>query len=69
MIDESDDGWIERIIEAGRKDPDAPFASQGQAIELMLALGVARSDIIDVVRNAQAEMIVLTQRFLLGLGR
>ncbi|WP_157947016.1 hypothetical protein [Thalassobius sp. I31.1] len=57
VMDETDDSWIENIVEAARRNPDAPFSGQGQAIERMLALGVARSDIVDLARCSQAEMI------------
>ena len=57
VVDENDDSWIDRVIEAARKGPDAPFSGQGHAIERMLELGVERSDIIDLVRNSQAQMI------------
>ncbi|SFR55687.1 hypothetical protein SAMN04488005_2860 [Yoonia tamlensis] len=56
-VDEQDDSWIDREVEAARRHPDAPFSGKGHAIGRMLELGVARSDIVDVVRNAQAEMI------------
>lgn len=57
VVDENDDSWIDRVVEAARRNPEAPFSGQGHAIERMLALGVARSDIVDLVRNSQAEMI------------
>lgn len=57
VVDENDDSWIDRVVQAARKNPEAPFSGQGHAIERMLALGVARSDIVDLVRNSQAEMI------------
>jgi hypothetical protein len=57
VINEQDDSWIERVVEAARRNPEAPFSGQGLAIARMLALGVERSDIVDVVRSAQAEMI------------
>lgn len=57
VVDENDDSWIDRVIEAARKTPEAPFSGQGHAIERMLTLGVPRSDIVELVRNAQAEMI------------
>lgn len=57
VVDENDDSWIDSFIEAARKNPEAPFSGQGLAIERMLALGVSRSDIVELVRNSQAEMI------------
>ena len=57
VVDENDDSWIDRVIEAARNYPDRPFSGGGHAIQRMLALGVARSDVVDLVRNSQAEMI------------
>ncbi|GGO52389.1 hypothetical protein [Roseovarius pacificus] len=57
VVDETDDSWIERIIESARRNPEGPFSGQGHALERMLSLGVDRSDIVDLVRCSQAEMI------------
>ncbi|MCG3268597.1 hypothetical protein [Yoonia sp. I 8.24] len=57
VIDELDDSWIERVVEAAQRNPEAPFSGQGHAIGRMLAQGVERADIVDLVRCAQVEMI------------
>ena len=57
VIGEEDDSWIEEAIEAWGRNPDAPYSGQGRALEKMIALGVERSSIVDLVRAAQAEMI------------
>ena len=57
VVDEQDESWIDRMIETAHRDPEAPYSGQGLAIERMLTLGVKRSDIVDVVRGSQAEMI------------
>ena len=57
VVDELDDSWIDRLIDAARRFPTSPFSSQGHAIERMLASGVERSDVVDLVRCSQGEMI------------
>ncbi len=57
VFDETDDSWIERVIDGAGRSPEGPFSGQGQAIERMLSLGVRRSDIVDLVRSSQAEAI------------
>lgn len=57
IVDEQDDGWIEGEIEAAKQDPDAPFSGDGLALERILAAGVARSDVVDLVRGAQAKLL------------
>ena len=54
---EEDDSWMDRIIAASESDPTAPYAGRGLAMKRMLEKGVSRSDIVDVVRAAQAEML------------
>lgn len=57
VVDETDDSWIERVIDAASRSPEGPFSGQGQAIQRMLSLGVQRTDIVDLVRSSQAETI------------
>ena len=57
VVDEEDDSWIDRVIEAWRRLPEEPYSGQGRALDRMLALGVERSDIVELVRTAQAELI------------
>lgn len=57
VVDETDDSWIERLVDAANRSPSGPFAARGQAIERMLSLGVSRSDIVDLVRSSQVEAI------------
>ena len=54
---EDDDSWIDAAVARYRQKPDAPYAGAGRALERMLALGVATSDIVDLVRAMQAELL------------
>ncbi|MCW1932819.1 hypothetical protein [Pararhodobacter zhoushanensis] len=57
VVDEQDDSWIDRAIDAARKHPDEPFTGQGHALHRLLAAGAERADLVDLVRASQAEMI------------
>ena len=57
VVDETNDSWIDRVIDAANRRPTGPFSGRGHAIERMLSLGVSRSDIVDVVRSSQVEAI------------
>jgi len=49
--------WIPTYIERARRDPTAPFSGVGQALERLLACGVALEDLTDLVRGMQAELL------------
>ncbi len=53
----ADGGWIDRVVEAAARRPDDPFAGAGHAIRRMLAAGVDRHDIIELVRASQGELL------------
>ncbi|MCB9932808.1 MAG: hypothetical protein H6841_05220 [Planctomycetes bacterium] len=57
VISESNDEWIDRNVDAWNQDPEAPYAGAGRALERMLASGVSRSVITDLVRAMQAETL------------
>jgi hypothetical protein len=57
VVSEDDESWIDNYVSSFRDDPDAPFAGAGRAIERMLAQGVARADIVDLVRAFQVELL------------
>lgn len=54
---ESDDSWIEKWIADSHRYRDGPCMSAGLAIEKMLAQGVDRDTIVDLVRTTQAQLI------------
>jgi WD40 repeat protein len=47
--------WIENVIRASEKDPNAPFADLGPALKRLLALGASRQDLSLLVRHASYE--------------
>ncbi len=53
VIAENDDTWIEQSIEGFKSYPSAPCAQSGPALEEMLAKGVSRKAIVDLVRVFQ----------------
>ncbi len=57
VVTEEDESWIDRSVERCKTGPKDLYAGGGRALERMLALGVAKSDIVDLVRAMQAEML------------
>src|SRR5690349_9290293 len=49
VVDEDDEDWIDREIEHSKAHPAAPCAQAGPALEEMLAKGVGRRAINDLV--------------------
>ncbi|MBB3061408.1 hypothetical protein [Microbulbifer rhizosphaerae] len=57
VISEDDDSRIDANIDAAKQDPNAPYAGVGHAVDRILAAGVSREDIVDLVRGMQAELL------------
>jgi hypothetical protein len=57
VVPPEDTSWIHRVVESSKKRPDAPGSQAGPALERMLELGVARTDIHDLVRTMQWEVL------------
>ena len=53
VMPEDDDKWIDQEIEWARSRPRDPCAQSGPALEEMLAKGVSRKAIVDLVRVFQ----------------
>lgn len=53
VMSEKDDGWIDQEIEWAKSRPLDPCVQSGAALEEMLAKGVSREAIIDLVRVFQ----------------
>jgi hypothetical protein len=53
VVDENDSSWIDREIEWAKNYPNDPCAQVGPALEEMLAKGVNRQTITDLVRVMQ----------------
>jgi hypothetical protein len=64
IASESDDSWIDRQIEYARRAPDAPFSGAGRAMAALLERGADRADVVDLIRGAQAELLVNLCRLL-----
>lgn len=57
VIDEDDHRWMDRHIAAAKAEPAEPFSGIGLALERLLAAGVSRDDLADLVRGMQAELL------------
>jgi hypothetical protein len=57
VVAEDDTSWIDEEIRWSTERPDSPCAPAGIAITEMLARGVSRDTIIDLVRVAQYEVL------------
>lgn len=57
VASESNDEWIDKQIVASMQNPGQPFAGIGHSLTRMLAAGVAREDIVDLVRGMQAQLL------------
>jgi hypothetical protein len=53
IIADGDTSWIDSLIQESERRPRDPGAGAGPALERLLAFGVAREDIADVVRVMQ----------------
>jgi hypothetical protein len=53
VVDEDDDRWIDQEIERAKDGPIDPCAQLGPALQQMLARGVGRRAIVDLVRVIQ----------------
>jgi hypothetical protein len=57
IIPDGDTSWIEPAIEDAEQHPRGPGAGIGPALKRMLALGVERADIAEVVRVMQWQVL------------
>jgi hypothetical protein len=57
LIREDDDKWIDQEIEWAKQHPSDPCAHVGPALQEMLAKGVSRAAITDLVRVMQYEVL------------
>ncbi|MBN2392440.1 MAG: hypothetical protein JXR84_17045 [Anaerolineae bacterium] len=57
VVSEDDNSWIDRAIETSERHPNAPCAGIGPALNRLLAEGVDRQDIVDIVRVKQYETL------------
>ncbi len=57
VVDEVDDSWIDRLVGDADETATGPCSAMGPALKRMLARGVARSDIVDLIRGMQYELL------------
>jgi hypothetical protein len=57
VISEDDDIWMTHHISSAKADPSAPFAGIGLALDRLLSAGASRSDLIDLVRGMQGQLL------------
>ncbi len=57
IVDESDPTWIDSWIAAAEQRPDDPFSGGGIALKRLRALGATPSDLTDLVRAFQADLL------------
>jgi hypothetical protein len=57
VVSEDDDEWMDQHLNAAKAHPGAPFTGAGRALERILAAGASRSDITDLVRGMQGQLL------------
>jgi hypothetical protein len=57
IVPENDSSWISAEIESAQNEPDAPFAGAGHALAKLRGLGASDSDLTDLVRGMQAQLL------------
>lgn len=49
--------WIDNVIRAAERDPDAPFSDLGPVLKRLLAAGAGRRDLSLIARHAAYEAV------------
>jgi hypothetical protein len=57
VIDEDDESWIDDLVNNADEKRNEPCSGLGPAVKRMLAAGVPRADIVDVVRITQYQLL------------
>jgi hypothetical protein len=57
IVAESDASWIAADVAAAKRDPNSPYAGVGHALSRLKAQGASDSDLTDLVRGKQAELL------------
>lgn len=57
VADERDESWIDHLVSEADDGSTEPLGAVGPALKRMLDAGIARSDIVDVVRGMQYEIL------------
>ncbi|ODT17050.1 MAG: hypothetical protein ABS54_17970 [Hyphomicrobium sp. SCN 65-11] len=57
VVCENDTNWMQAHIQRAQKNPDAPYAGVGHALQRCLDSGASAQDLNDIVRGMQAELL------------
>jgi len=57
VVQDGDDGWIGRYIEAHKQDPRGPYADVGRVLHACVDKGIAPADLTALARGLQAELL------------
>lgn len=57
VVSEGSDHWIDNVIRQSERKPNGPCSGAGTALKRMLAAGISRQDITDLVRAMQYETL------------
>jgi len=57
VIEDGDIAWIDDARRSAKREPDAPLAGIGHALNRLLAKGVDKRDVAEVVRGMQYETL------------
>jgi hypothetical protein len=57
VVSEGSDHWIDNLIKQYERKPNDPCSGAGAALKRMLAAGISRQDITDIVRVMQSETL------------
>lgn len=57
IVSEDDPAWMRKAVEEADADPSAPFAGVGLALKRLRGTGASDSDLVDLVRGMQAQLL------------
>jgi hypothetical protein len=57
VVSEGDRSWISKAVEAAEAHSSAPFAGVGLALKRLRDTGASESDLVDLVRGMQAQLL------------
>jgi hypothetical protein len=57
IVADEDDAWIASDMSAAAREPNAPYAGVGHALQRLKDAGASDTDLTDLVRGKQAELL------------
>lgn len=57
IVSEDDPSWMRKAVKEAEGDPNAPFAGVGLALKRLRDTGASESDLVDLVRGTQAQLL------------